>query len=267
MKTCQTDQEAYPGTPLRRGSTGDPVRYVQFMLNGFQKLVYPEMKKLKVDGIYGAESEANILQYQLHKGLSADGIVGRNTWNMLVADYEALPAGKYTPYPGVIQTWGSTGYPVEVLQNELNALDATYTALGTQTADGKFGEHAAQAVRLFQKQFGLNPDEKVGEKTWNRIVEVGRSVQAGKPVEVTPRYPGLLRVGSSGDEVRLVQAYLNRISEVNGQFHPQIEVDGIYGKKVEEFVTAFQYHYGLSADGIVGRQTWAKLVEQVNDAT
>jgi peptidoglycan hydrolase-like protein with peptidoglycan-binding domain len=44
--------------------------------------------------------------------------------------------------------------------------------------------------------------------------------------------------------------------------HP-VTVDGIFGPNTEAAVKAFQQSKGLVADGIVGPQTWPKLVVQV----
>ncbi len=44
--------------------------------------------------------------------------------------------------------------------------------------------------------------------------------------------------------------------------HP-VAVDGIFGPNTEAAVKAFQQSNGLAADGIVGPQTWPKLVVQV----
>ena len=59
----------------------------------------------------------------------------------------------------------------------------------------------------------------------------------------------VLRVGSFGDEVRLVQKALG------------ITVDGQFGPQTYDAVRAFQTKHGLTSDGIVGTQTWTTLIE------
>ena len=61
----------YPGKPLKLGSRGEDVERIQRAL------------KVKVDGIFGKQTEAAVKAYQKRKGLVADGIVGPKTWNML----------------------------------------------------------------------------------------------------------------------------------------------------------------------------------------
>ncbi len=72
-------------------------------------------------------------------------------------------------------------------------------------------------------------------------------------------YPGTpLKVGSRGDNVRLVQEYLNVLSRAYPL--PRIATDGRYGPATENAVKAFQRLFGLAADGIVGPRTWERLV-------
>lgn len=57
-----------------------------------------------------------------------------------------------------------------------------------------------------------------------------------------------LKHGSRGSEVKTLQAMLS------------LAEDGIFGDVTEEAVKAYQKSQGLRADGIVGPNTWAKLV-------
>ncbi len=74
-------------------------------------------------------------------------------------------------------------------------------------------------------------------------------------------YPGTpLRVGSTGPNITVVQASLNRISQ-NYPAIPKVSVvDGIYGSRTEASVRTFQQVFGLTPDGIVGPATWYALV-------
>lgn len=74
-------------------------------------------------------------------------------------------------------------------------------------------------------------------------------------------YPGTpLRVGSTGPNVVVIQASLNRISQ-NYPAIPKVPVaDGIFGSKTEASVKAFQKIFELTPDGIVGQNTWYALV-------
>lgn len=69
---------AYPGSPLRQGSTGSAVQTLQQRLND---LGY----SIAVDGNFGPGTQGAVVDFQGKKGLSNDGIVGPQTWAALWA--------------------------------------------------------------------------------------------------------------------------------------------------------------------------------------
>ena len=78
---------------------------------------------------------------------------------------------------------------------------------------------------------------------------------------ITSSYPGTpLQIGSTGPNVVVLQASLNRIAQ-NYPAIPKIPaVDGVFGSKTRAAVVAFQQIFGLTADGIVGPATWYQIV-------
>lgn len=72
-------------------------------------------------------------------------------------------------------------------------------------------------------------------------------------------YPGkVLKVGSEGDDVKIIQRQLNRISQ-NYPGIPKVEEDGIFDDSTKKAVKKFQEVFNLTPDGIVGKQTWYKI--------
>ncbi len=73
-------------------------------------------------------------------------------------------------------------------------------------------------------------------------------------------YPGApLRLGSVGEDVRIIQRELNRISD-NYPAIPKItETNGVFSPETEAAVRKFQEIFNLTVDGIVGKATWYKL--------
>jgi hypothetical protein len=65
---------------LKRGMRGEQVRLLQETLN---ELPAGAALDLKVDGIFGAETEKAVRQFQADKGLTVDGVVGKKTWSAL----------------------------------------------------------------------------------------------------------------------------------------------------------------------------------------
>jgi peptidoglycan hydrolase-like protein with peptidoglycan-binding domain len=64
---------AAPRATLRRGDNGDAVRFVQSRVGA------------KVDGDFGAGTEASVRRFQKARGMVPDGIVGPKTWKALDA--------------------------------------------------------------------------------------------------------------------------------------------------------------------------------------
>lgn len=78
------------------------------------------------------------------------------------------------------------------------------------------------------------------------------AVQA--PAEPKFKVFSLIKKGASGAVVQAIQKALNAHCA-----NPQLATDGIFGDKTLTAVKAFQKQSGLSADGVVGKQTTAAL--------
>lgn len=66
-------------TTLRSGSRGTQVKVLQYLLNEFG------FDCGSADGIFGQKTMAAVKSYQKAKGLSVDGICGKNTWTKILA--------------------------------------------------------------------------------------------------------------------------------------------------------------------------------------
>ena len=82
---------------------------------------------------------------------------------------------------------------------------------------------------------------------------------------VDPSAPTVpLSLGSSGDDVRVLQIRLNRISS-NYPAIPKIAtIDGIFAEDTESAVKSFQEIFGLDPDGSVGNATWYTVARIYN---
>lgn len=257
----------YPGYVLTIGSAGTNVSIMQSYLNAIKTGMFPAMTRLVVDGIYGQRTKGTVMQYQGFSGLKQDGIIGKTTWDAIVADYESLPVKPTDEYPGYVLRPGASGNDVRNMQLKLNNVYPVYTAINYQSVDGKYGNNMTNAVRRFQGQFGLTVDGLIGENTWNKIVAVSNGVSSQNNTNVSSSYPGyVLNTGSQGDSVRFIQSYLNAVSKYTSAGWPVLAVDGIYGSMTKQVVKLFQTKFGLKADGIVGKDTWAVIIKQFNDS-
>ncbi len=173
---------SYPGTALRRGSSGPNVVVVQVELNRISQN-YPAIPKLAtVDGIYGSRTEASVKAFQQIFGLDADGVVGKATWYALVRLYTAVTRlselrsqgqqfyAVSWEYPNSPQL-GSTGPKVRHTQYMLAVLSEYIPQIPSVAVDGIFGTETRDAVLAAQKYFGLPQTGIVNAATWEEIYD------------------------------------------------------------------------------------------------
>ncbi len=172
-------------------------------------------------------------------------------------------------YPGTPLRIGDSGNDVKIIQNELNRIAQNYPAIPKiSNPNGVFGVSTEEAVKSFQKIFNLNQTGEVDKATWYKIkryyvavkklselISEGISLQ-----EAELPYEELLKPGSFGSPVRLIQYYLSVIGYFNESFNI-VPITGVYDTETENAVRAFQEFYGLTPDGIIGPITWNKLKE------
>ena len=272
----QSIPQSYPGSPIRQGDSGTAVFTLQRQLNRITK-DYPFLGKLTVDGVFGSRMAATVRAFQKQFNLTADGMVGRQTWYKISYIYvsvkdlaELTSEGEVSSgtlsdgtWGGTVLRTGSTGSAVEQLQFWLNTLAQYESSIPSLTVDGVYGTGTANAVRAFQRKYGLTVDGVVGRATWTEVYDQFRSIQSDNG---TPNaYPGTaLREGSSGQNVRLVQFWLKIARTVYSSLS-NVTVDGRFGSATAAAVRRFQTYFGLTSDGVVGRTTWNKLYEVYND--
>ena len=85
------DGSTYPGTPLRLGSRGADVAQIQQWLSALAA-VYPSIPAVAADGIFGQLTQQSVVAFQQQFNLTADGVVGRITWNRLYTEWQNLVA-------------------------------------------------------------------------------------------------------------------------------------------------------------------------------
>ena len=130
--------------PLEQdGSQGEDVTTIQY-------LVTAHGHATGVGGVFGAQTKAAVEAFQTSQGLTADGIVGAQTWPKLVIQVQQ----------------GSNGDAVRAVQSQIHRRgDGAHIAV-----DGTFGPDTNDAVRAFQTLLALSIDGIVGQQTWNYLV-------------------------------------------------------------------------------------------------
>ncbi|MBQ7089286.1 MAG: peptidoglycan-binding protein [Clostridia bacterium] len=170
-------------------------------------------------------------------------------------------------YPGRPLRLGDSGNAVQQMQIRLNRISTNYPGIPKiNPADGNFGVDTETAVRAFQRTFRLAEDGVVGPATWYRITYLFNAVKRlseldseGIRIDELPRaFEELLSLGDTGDNVRVMQYYLAVIAAYYDTI-PEIEVNGSFDETTATAVRAFQQQFGLTVDGLVGRQTWQAM--------
>ena len=165
-----TVQPPFPGYNISQGQTGSNVLLMQKYLNAVSQ-VYPDVPRLSEDSIFGPIMRSAVIAFQNLYNLSADGVIGRNTWDKIVTVYNNLPTGNIPQFPGTLLRQGMQNESIRLMQTYLNAIGETYTQIPQVEAIGLFGPLTHQAVLTFQRLFGLTPDGIIGRITWDRVVQ------------------------------------------------------------------------------------------------
>lgn len=176
-------------------------------------------------------------------------------------------------FSGIVLKQGTGGNAVLEVQRELNRIAKNYPAIPQiNDPDGYFGPETDAAVRKFQEVFDLPVTGEVDKATWYKIKRyyyavkrIGELVSEGISMEeaAAPFSEGI-REGDKGDDVRILQYYLNVIAYFNPDLNI-VPLDGDFGPATKNAVQQFQRAYGLTPDGIVGADTWNKLTSVYAD--
>jgi peptidoglycan hydrolase-like protein with peptidoglycan-binding domain len=187
--------------------------------------------------------------------------VGANTWNVqriysktddiatngatfclaaAAAPIPRLPGGPPPVATPSTISLGSTGDDVKRLQRVL-ARHLLWNPFGPIT--GVFDASLESSVKAFQAADGLTVDGVVGPETWSALPSYR---------EASPE----LKNGSMGPAVAWLQRVLAGV-DVAINFTPYGgPIDGRFGPQTETALCALQTWAGLTADGVVGDDTW-----------
>lgn len=271
--------ESYPGFPLKLGSSGNEVKTIQQQLNRIAD-AYPSIPKINdPNGIFGAQTEAAVKRFQNIFNLAQDGIVGKSTWYRIKNVYngvkklaeltaENLTFDEVEPiYPSLLKE-GMSGDYIKTLQYYLNIVAYFYPQIPNIDVDGYFGPKTKEAVIAFQEMFGLVPDGIVGRDTWKALSSAYKTSINSIPEEYKSEaeivYPGyVLSEGITNDDVRRLQTFLEKISQAYPSI-PSVTVDGVFGEKTKEAVSAIQRIYGIPVSGVAGPVTWGLIINLYN---
>ena len=270
-----------PAVTLREGDTGRDVELIQRKLNRISAN-FPGIPKISpADGFYGPSTTAAVRKFQEVFNLDVDGLVGRATWNQIQFIYNAVKklftvnseglrvSDVTTRYTETLSE-GSSGDGVLNIQYFLSYIALFVPTVVAAALDGSYGPATTNAVRSFQRTYGLEETGVVDRQTWDKIEDVYYSIVSQIDFEfysgrILP-FPGrVLREGIEGNDVRVLQEYLNYIANTYPEIS-KVNVDGVFGPSTAEQVRQFKEIFDIpGAPDRVNAPAWNSIANIYDD--
>ncbi len=111
-------------------------------------------------------------KYLGEQGYSAIEIIRYYYGNDMYINSATAISGVPSSWPGYDLGIGASGGKVRQLQEQLNRIARNYPAIPRITLDGIYGQRTLDAVKAFQRIFGLNPTGVADYPTWYQISNV-----------------------------------------------------------------------------------------------
>lgn len=275
-----TPQSAPPVT-LREGDTGRDIELIQRKLNRIS-VNFPGIPKIyPVDGFFGPSTTEAVRKFQEVFNLTVDGLVGRATWNEIQFIYnavkklytvnsEGLTISDITSRFSQNLSEGDSGEGVLSVQYYLSYIALFVPSVIAAAMDGSFGPATTNAVRSFQRTYGIPETGIVDRLTWDRMEAVYYGIVSEIDYEFTNGrilpFPGrILRVGIEGNDVRVLQEYLNYIANTYPEI-PKVTADGIFGQATANQVRVFKDIFGIAGTtDRVNAPTWNSIASIYDD--
>lgn len=129
------------------------------------------------------------------------------------------------------------------------------TWIGLDVPWGVYGIHGTKEPWLVGKRNASHGCIRMNDKDAN---EVKNLVTIGTSVQIKQNSLSFRNMGKSmtGSDVYNTQIMLENLGFYTGT------IDGVFGEGMERAVKSFQRTYHLSDDGIIGKTTYEKIVEQ-----
>ena len=199
---------------IKLGAAGDHVQKLQ------QRLKDLGYYTGAVDGQFGMGTQDAVIRFQTQHGLTADGIVGDGTAEQLysAAAQVFVPTPTPTDEPTLLRK-GDRGDAVRKMQERLKELGFL-----EGNVDGDFGGGTEEAVRLFQRQHGLDVDGIAAQKTFSVLYSDNAMRVTVTPTPDPDTLPILVNRENPidenykpGDLVKLVNVIPSSVATVKGK--------------------------------------------------
>lgn len=255
-------------TTLRQGSTGTPVRALQYYLRLIAEY-WAGVPSVAVDGVFGAATTESVKAWQQQAGLTVDGIVGPATWQSIYENAMRMaasgPVVRLSPLPKPARTLvpGDVGTEVLVLSQMLAFLAQWLPDIPAPAETDVFDAAVELAVQAAQKLLKLPVTGQVGPEDWQTFADAAAALYTVTPSAAVPEpagvWPGAaLAAGSAGPAVLQVQQWLNVLGSVYCGYS-FVEETGVLDAQTLAVLEAYQEKVGLDPVGVVDDATWLSL--------
>ena len=215
------------------------------------QLLQQALGSIKVDGIFGPETEAAVRSFQSSHGLTVDGIVGPLTSAALrsagagsafAADVQSTIPGETLASSAQTQT-GSTQATAPEQPASTVAAQASSTQAVTQSATG-----AGEAPATSDAQTDSSEETTGGTQT------TGAQAQTAAVSDDSTPASTVSAPASTGSTPTPTPTPVSAVAQLQHDLH--LPVDGDLGPETEGAIRRLQARHGLTVDGIVGPETW-----------
>ena len=214
---------------LSEGSEGRQVQLLQKALGS-----------IKVDGVFGPETEAAVRSFQASRGLTVDGVVGALTSAALRSQSAgaAFIADVSSTLPG------TASLPLGTSAAPSSTQDATGTP-GTTGATGTTGAAGAPVAAVASTE-GVTHDASATTGGAEATAEI-------EPAEAEAEAK-TVALETQAHEKQVEETATGAVKELQSALH--VGADGDFGPETEAAVRRLQARHGLTVDGVVGPDTW-----------
>lgn len=260
--------QSYPGSPLRRGSTGTAVNVLQKQLSRIAK-DYPSFGKPAITGTFDEATENSVKKFQKQFSLTVDGVVGRLTWQSIYDSAQQVSASgpavtaRAPDTPEETLKVGDSGQKIRILSQILEFLAQFLPEITPSGLTDTFDDALETTVRSAQQTLGRTVTGEVTPADWLAFYRAALSLGAVNPASAAPEpqevWPGAaLTLGSSGPAVLQVQQWLNEIAaqDCSASFVPET---GEFDTATQTALEAWQIAKNITPLGVVDDSVWKQL--------
>lgn len=199
-------------------------------------------------GIFGlAESDSSAFFAKLD--VLHNSVARAQILSSAVEHNEDIPA----QYPGELRK-DTAGDKVRLMQTWLYGVSMFYPMVTAPELSGVFDEKTANSVISFQKVFSLPITGRADRVFWNSLYRTFAALYNDALPTARP-FSSELKEGMSGEEIRILQQYINYIHTSLG-YAPVLTETGRFGPVTAKEIMELQSLLGLPSDGIVDESTW-----------